>query len=292
MLLEMKHLTKYYGKNCALKDLNLKIQPGIYGLLGPNGAGKSTWMKLLCMLLKPTEGEILCDGVPIQDMNREFLKVLGYMPQYSCLYPEFGVMEYLFYIGTLKGISKQSLQSEAETLLKKVRLWDVREQKIKTLSGGMKQRLMFTQALLGDPKVVILDEPTAGLDPQKRIEMRNMIAEEAKDKVILIATHIVSDVELIANQILLLRQGELIASDTVHGLTEQLNGQVCEMEVDTSIRDMEEKYRVSTIYQKAGKTYAKVIVDHGELPQGASLIYPDMEDVYLYHFGEEEEDQS
>lgn len=114
-------------KNCALKDLNLKIQPGIYGLLGPNGAGKSTWMKLLCMLLKPTEGEILCDGVPIQDMNREFLKILGYMPQYSCLYPEFGVMEYLFYIGTLKGISKQSLQSEAETLLKKVRLWDVRE---------------------------------------------------------------------------------------------------------------------------------------------------------------------
>lgn len=288
----MKHLTKYYGKNCALKDLNLKIQPGIYGLLGSNGAGKSTWMKLLCMLLKPTEGEILCDGVPIQDMNREFLKVLGYMPQYSCLYPEFGVMEYLFYIGTLKGISKQSLQSEAETLLKKVRLWDVREQKIKTLSGGMKQRLMFAQALLGDSKVVILDEPTAGLDPQKRIEMRNMIAEEAKDKVILIATHIVSDVELIANQILLLRQGELIASDTVHGLTEQLNGQVCEMEVDTSIRDMEEKYRVSTIYQKAGKTYAKVIVDRGELPQGASLIYPDMEDVYLYYFGEEEENQS
>lgn len=238
MTLEIKNLRKCYGEKEALKPLNLKLTPGIYGLLGPNGAGKSTLMKLICMLLEPTEGQILFDGKDIRDEKKNFLKILGYMPQHTCLYPDFGVSEYLYYVGALKGMGKQQVYDSAEKLLKKVRLSDVKGQKIKTLSGGMQQRLMFAQALLDNPKVLILDEPTAGLDPKKRIEMRNLIAESAKDKIILIATHIVSDVELIADEILLLKQGILIAKDTVYGLTKQIHGRSGEKLIYSGLEDV------------------------------------------------------
>lgn len=290
MILEMRNLTKCYGEKEALKMLNLELHPGIYGLLGPNGAGKSTLMKLICMLIEPTEGQIFFDGEDIRKRKREFLKVLGYMPQQTCLYPEFRVEEYLYYIGALKGMEQKTLCASTERLLDKVHLSEVKGHKIKTLSGGMQQRLMFAQALLDNPKVVILDEPTAGLDPQKRIEMRNMVAEAAKDKIILIATHIVSDVELIANKILLLHQGQFLAADTVNGLTEQLYGRVYEVEVEGTLKDLESRCRVSTVYNKSGRIYAKIILDQEENPpRDGRLIYPDMEDVYLYHFGEEED---
>lgn len=238
MVLEMKNLRKCYGEKEALKPLNLKLTPGIYGLLGPNGAGKSTFMKLICMLLEPTEGQILFDGNDTHRQKKKFLKILGYMPQHTCLYPEFGVAEYLYYIGALKGMQKHQVYDSAEKLLDKVRLSDVKGQKIKTLSGGMQQRLMFAQALLDNPKILILDEPTAGLDPKKRIEMRNLIAESAKDKIILIATHIVSDVELIADEILLLKHGSLIAEDTVYGLINKIHGSTGEKLVYSGLEDV------------------------------------------------------
>ncbi len=290
MVLEMQNLRKCYGNNEALKSLDLKLTPGIYGLLGMNGAGKSTLMKLICMLIEPTEGKVLFDGEDIRIRKKSFLKVLGYMPQHPCLYGEFTVQEYLYYIGALKGMTKKTAAESAEQLLKKVQLFQVRTHKIRTLSGGMQQRLMFAQALMDDPKVIILDEPTAGLDPQKRIEMRNLIAEYAKDKIILIATHVVSDVELIANQILLLKKGVLIAKDSAQGLTKRLEGIVYEIEADETLQSLEEKYRVSSMYHRDGKIYAKILLREGERsPEKALPVYPDLEDVYLYYLGREKE---
>ena len=290
MQLEIKNIGKCYGEKVALKELTLRLSPGIYGLLGPNGAGKSTLMKLICMLIEPTTGTILFDGKDIRTERKNFLKRLGYMPQQHCLYPEFRVEEYLHYIGTLKGMNKKSVEQSSEELLKKVRLLDVRTQKIRTLSGGMQQRLMFAQALLDNPKVLILDEPTAGLDPEKRIEMRNLIAEYAKDKIIIIATHVVSDVELIADKILLLNKGELLAKSSVLELTKSLYGKVCELEVEEELEVLEKKYRISSVYRREGKIYAKVLLKTGEkLPEKAAKVYPDLEDVYLYYFRGSEE---
>lgn len=288
MLLEFVNLKKNYGNKRALKPLNLELSYGIYGLLGPNGAGKSTLMKLICMLLESLGGEIIFNGKNIVKQKKEFLKVLGYMPQHTCLYPEFTVLEYLYYIGALKGISKRKVERQSNDLLKKVKLLDVKNQKIKTLSGGMQQRLMFAQSLIGSPKVIILDEPTAGLDPKKRIEMRNLIAENAKDKIIIIATHVVSDVELIADEILLLNKGVLIAKDTVEGLTDDIYGKVYEIEVEEDLERLQEKYNVSQMYNRKGKTYAKVIVGEDTEIYDGQIVYPDLEDVYLYHFGQEE----
>jgi len=290
MQLEIKNIGKCYGEKEALKELTLRLSPGIYGLLGPNGAGKSTLMKLICMLIEPTTGTILFDGKDIRTERKNFLKRLGYMPQQHCLYPEFRVEEYLHYIGTLKGMNKKSVEQSSEELLKKVRLLDVRTQKIRTLSGGMQQRLMFAQALLDNPKVLILDEPTAGLDSEKRIEMRNLIAEYAKDKIIIIATHVVSDVELIADKILLLNKGELLAKSSVLELTKSLYGKVCELEVEEELEVLEKKYRISSVYRREGKIYAKVLLKTGEkLPEKAAKVYPDLEDVYLYYFRGSEE---
>ncbi len=290
MQLEIKNIGKCYGEKEALKELTLRLSPGIYGLLGPNGAGKSTLMKLICMLIEPTTGTILFDGKDIRTERKNFLKRLGYMPQQHCLYPEFRVEEYLHYIGTLKGMNKKSVEKSTEELLKKVRLLDVRTQKIRTLSCGMQQRLMFAQALLDNPKVLILDEPTAGLDPEKRIEMRNLIAEYAKDKIIIIATHVVSDVELIADKILLLKKGELLAESSVLELTKSLYGKVCELEVEEELEILEKKYRISSVYRREGKIYAKIILKTGEkLPEKAVEVYPDLEDVYLYYFRGSEE---
>ena len=247
-------------------------------------------MKLICMLIEPTTGTILFDGKDIRTERKNFLKRLGYMPQQHCLYPEFRVEEYLHYIGTLKGMNKKSVEQSSEELLKKVRLLDVRTQKIRTLSGGMQQRLMFAQALLDNPKVLILDEPTAGLDPEKRIEMRNLIAEYAKDKIIIIATHVVSDVELIADKILLLNKGELLAKSSVLELTKSLYGKVCELEVEEELEVLEKKYRISSVYRREGKIYTKVLLKTGEkLPEKAAKVYPDLEDVYLYYFRGSEE---
>lgn len=287
MRLEIKDIRKCYGENEALKQLHLELSPGIYGLLGPNGAGKSTLMKLICMLIEPTTGNILFDGQDIRTDRKKFLKMIGYMPQQHCLYPEFAVEEYLYYIGTLKGMDKKKVKETSEKLLKTVHLSDVRSKKIRTLSGGMQQRLMFAQALLDDPKVLILDEPTAGLDPQKRIEMRNLIAECAKDKIILIATHVVSDVELIADRILLLYKGKLLADNSVLKLTESICGKVCEVEVTEKLEVLEQKYQISSIYRREGKVYAKILLrPQQRQPERVIQVYPDLEDVYLYYFND------
>ena len=210
MQIILNRVTKKYGDKVALDDISFTLEHGVYGLLGPNGAGKSTLMNLLTCNMEPTSGSIVWDGKLLSQVKKEFRAVLGYMPQQQAMYPTFTAAEYLSYIAALHGMNKKDAGEAIERVLCQVELSDVANRKIRTFSGGMKQRLFLAQAILADPKVLILDEPTAGLDPYQRIAIRNMIAEMAADRLILIATHVVQDVEHISKEVLLLREGQLV----------------------------------------------------------------------------------
>ena len=210
MELKLEHISKEYKNTTALDDFSMTFSEGIYGLLGPNGAGKSTLMKLITRNIKPTAGEIYLDGTDIHTLKREYQRLIGYMPQQQEIYPFYTGRMFLAYMGLLKGVEKKVLNDEIEKYASKVNLLDVLDRKVGTYSGGMKQRLLIAQAFLGDSKIIIFDEPTAGLDPKERIHVRNLIHDNSAGKIILIATHVVQDIEDIASQIMLLKKGVLI----------------------------------------------------------------------------------
>ena len=214
MNLTIKNLSKKYGDFYALNNMNAEFTEGIYGLLGPNGAGKTTFMNLLTDNLQRTSGEILFEGEDIIELGKSFREKIGYMPQTQGFYEQFSPVEFLKYIGKLKGLKGKKLNTQIEELLTKVNLFEHRHEPMGSFSGGMCQRVLLAQAFLGNPKVIILDEPTAGLDPEERINIRNIIADNAVDKIIFIATHIVSDIELIADKVLLLRKGNLVRMES------------------------------------------------------------------------------
>lgn len=208
MELVIDRVSKQY-KNCIAVDrVSVKLHQGVYGLLGANGAGKTTLMRLLCGILKPTSGTITFDGMDVSE--EAYRSILGYLPQDFGYYPEFTAMDFLLYLAALKGIPGAQAKRKAKSLLELVSLQDVGHKKIKTFSGGMKQRLGIAQALLNDPKLLILDEPTAGLDPKERVRFRNLIEKLGKDSIVLLSTHIVSDIEHIAHQVLMMKDGQLI----------------------------------------------------------------------------------
>ena len=210
MELKLEHISKEYKNTTALDDFSMTFSEGIYGLLGPNGAGKSTLMKLITRNIKPTTGEIYLDETNIHDLKREYQRLIGYMPQQQAIYPFYTGRMFLAYMGLLKGVEKKVLNDEIEKYASKVNLLDVLDRKVGTYSGGMKQRLLIAQAFLGDSKIIIFDEPTAGLDPKERIHVSNLIHDNSAGKIILIATHVVQDIEDIASQIMLLKKGVLI----------------------------------------------------------------------------------
>lgn len=210
MELKLEHISKEYKNTTALDDFSMTFSEGIYGLLGPNGAGKSTLMKLITRNIKPTAGEIYLDGTDIHTLKREYQRLIGYMPQQQAIYPFYTGRMFLAYMGLLKGVEKKVLNDEIEKYASKVNLLDVLDRKVGTYSGGMKQRLLIAQAFLGDSRIIIFDEPTAGLDPKERIHVRNLIHDNSAGKIILIATHVVQDIEDIASQIMLLKKGVLI----------------------------------------------------------------------------------
>lgn len=210
MELKLEHISKEYKNTTALDDFSMTFSEGIYGLLGPNGAGKSTLMKLITRNIKPTAGEIYLDGTDIHTLKREYQRLIGYMPQQQAIYPFYTGRMFLAYMGLLKGVEKKVLNDEIEKYASKVNLLDVLDRKVGTYSGGMKQRLLIAQAFLGDSKIIIFDEPTAGLDPKERIHVRNLIHDNSAGKIILIATHVVQDIEDIVSQIMLLKKGVLI----------------------------------------------------------------------------------
>ncbi len=222
-MLELCNISKKYNEKIALKDVSLKLDNGIYGLLGPNGAGKSTLMNIITGNLEPTEGTIKWDGKEVKELGSNYRSLLGYAPQQQGMYETFSGRRFLSYIATLKGISKSSMEDEINRVLLYVNMVGKSNQKIGTYSGGMKQRILIAQAIIGNPKLVILDEPTAGLDPKERVRIRERIAELSKDKIILVSTHVVSDIESIAKKIILIKTGEIIDYANVRSLCDKYN---------------------------------------------------------------------
>ena len=223
MKLQLQHLRKQYGAKTAVDDVSVNLEPGVYGLLGANGAGKTTLMRMICGVLKPTSGTIRLDGKTIQALGEQYYTHLGYMPQDFGFYPDFTAREFMLYMAAVKGMDKKAAKARTEELLELVNLHDVAGRKIRSYSGGMKQRLGIAQALLNDPKIIILDEPTAGLDPKERVRFRNLIKDLGKDSIVLLSTHIVSDVEHIADTVLMMKAGQIIyngSADEIENLEE------------------------------------------------------------------------
>ena len=218
MILEAKNVTKCYGKKTALADFSYSFQPGIYGLLGPNGAGKSTLMGVMTTNLKTTSGQMLLDGRDIRELGREYRRCIGYMPQQQKLYDGFPFVRFLYYIAALKGIKKEDAAAEIEKTIRDVNLWDAKDDPIGTYSGGMRQRALLAQAILGNPQIVIMDEPTVGLDPKERVNFRELVSGIAADRIVIIATHIVSDLEKLASEIIFLNHGHILESGTMNEL--------------------------------------------------------------------------
>ena len=214
MELKIENLTKDFGDFTAVDHLSLTMTNGVYGLLGINGAGKTTLMRMLCTLLKPSEGSITYNGKDIFKLDADYRKLLGYLPQDFGFYPEFTVQDYLLYVAAIKGLKSAVAKKRVKELISQVSLFKVANKKMKKLSGGMKRRAGIAQAMLNNPKILILDEPTAGLDPNERIRFRNLISELSEDRLVLLSTHIVSDIEYIANEILLMKDGSLICRGT------------------------------------------------------------------------------
>lgn len=214
MTLELSGLTKVYRDKTALNAVTYSFTPGIYGLLGPNGDGKSTMMKLITDNLTPTEGRVLLDGKSIEELGRDYRRLLGYMPQQQNIYPELSLRRFLYFMAALKGLKKSEAAKDIEHYARMVNLQDVLGKKLGTFSGGMRQRALIAQALIGSPSILVLDEPTAGLDPKERLRIRNLISEAADDRIVIIATHVVSDIESIADKVLMLNGGNIIRSGT------------------------------------------------------------------------------
>lgn len=287
MELEMNNLTKKFGDFTAVKQLNLSMTRGVYGLLGKNGAGKTTFMRMLCTLLTPTEGNILCDGRDIFKMEGEYRKLLGYLPQDFGFYPEFTVRDYLLYIASIKGLPPAVAKKRTKELLAAVGLEKYAGRKMKKLSGGMKRRAGIAQAMMNHPKILILDEPTAGLDPNERIRFRNLISEFSEDRLVLLSTHIVSDVAYIANDIWLMNEGEIVRQGTPKQITESMKQKVWECLVEKrAVPLLARQYKISNM--KADTQGVQVRVIAGEKPaEYAKEAVPSLEDAFLYYFGEE-----
>ena len=286
MKLQMVNVTRKFGDFCAVDDLNLTITNGVYGLLGVNGAGKTTLMRMICTLLPPTSGKILCDGKDIFKMDGEYRNLLGYLPQEFGFYPDFTVKDYLMYIASLKGIRSMIAGKRVKELLEQVGLAKSVNKKMKKLSGGMKRRAGIAQAMLNNPKILILDEPTAGLDPTERVRFRNLISELSEERIVILSTHIVSDVEYIANEIWLMKEGQIVQQgDLDHMLASmQENVYACEV-LQVEATKMMKQFKVSNMKAERGMVELRIIAYQPPI-HGASVVEPTLEDVFLYYFGE------
>lgn len=290
MKLEIRHVTKRYRDKMAAADVSLTLTAGVWGLLGANGAGKTTLMRMLAGILRPTEGQILCDGVEIGALGAAYREKLGYLPQEFGFYPEFTVQDYLEYMAALKGLPRAEAARQIDALLERVSLAEVRRKKIVKLSGGMKRRVGIAQALLNDPEILILDEPTAGLDPGERVRFRNLLSEFAQERIVLISTHIVSDVEYIAAENAVMKDGKIIAVDTTEGLVQQIEGKVWQGSAPAGeLPRWEHCLQVVNLRNEPdGTVTLRYLAEAPQLP-GSIPARPKLEDLYLWLFPEETE---
>ncbi|CDC92206.1 aBC-2 type transport system ATP-binding protein [Roseburia sp. CAG:380] len=284
MEIRISHLTKRFGDKTALDDVSLTLDAGVHALLGPNGAGKSTLINILTDSIERDKGEVLYNDYEITSLGAKYRELLGYMPQQQRLYDNYTAEEFLKYMAAVKGIAPARAREQIAELLKVVNLWEVRRKKVGGFSGGMKQRVLLAQALLGEPRILILDEPTAGLDPSERINIRNYIATVAQKMIVLFATHVVSDIECIAKDVIMIRDGRICKTGTPMELIDGMQGKVGEL--PCKLEDLEQlqtKYCVGNVYQRREGLRVRIVGD--ELPEEALPVKDsiDLEDVYMYH---------
>ncbi|ACV22897.1 Uncharacterized ABC transporter ATP-binding protein YbhF [Slackia heliotrinireducens] len=287
MELKLDRLTKQFGARIAVDRVSATLTPGVTGLLGANGAGKTTLMRMVCDVLRPTGGQILLDGRDALELGDEYRALLGYLPQDFGYYPDFSALDFLRYMATLKGFGGRDGRVRSLQLLEEVGLADDARRKVKTFSGGMKQRLGIAQAMLNDPAILVLDEPTAGLDPKERVRFRNLIAGFAQDKIVILSTHIVSDVEFIANRILVMNKGAFAMDGSPEQVVAQAEGKVWECHVDARRAEaMAEAMTVANVrYATDGHAVVRVVSDACPM-EGAVVVEPSLEDLYLLVFSD------
>lgn len=282
-MLEIKNLTKKYGDFTAVHQINLTLDKGVYGILGANGAGKSTFLNLLTDNIKRTSGEILYNGKEILSMGAAYRKKVGYTPQLQGMYEEFTAGQFLRYIGALKGMKHKVCKEQTGDLLALVGLDKHAHQKLGTFSGGMRQRVLLAASMLDDPKILILDEPTAGLDPEERIRLRNHIAELSKNRIVLLATHVVSDIECVAEKVILMKKGEILRFDSPTSLMEEISGKVREFHGSfEEVNALKETYGKGQIQRRQTGFVLRVAQDN--LPEDFTQVDDiTLEDVYLFY---------
>ncbi len=284
--LRLDRITKQFKNKIAVDNVSLCLSEGVYGFLGANGAGKTTLLRMICGVLKPTAGEIRCNGMEIGRLDGDYRCLLGYLPQDFGYYPDFTARRYLEYLAACKAVPRDLAREKVQEMLRLTGLSCDQRNKIKTFSGGMLRRLGIAQALLNDPEILILDEPTSGLDPKERIRFRNIISSLSKGRIIILSTHIVSDVEFIADEILLMKQGRIIGQGTVEEVTQNADGKVWEYLAgpDESLR-LNETFSVSNLKNEGEQVRLRIVSDTCPC-DGAVPVRPGLEDVYLYHFEE------
>ena len=286
MELSLNSLTKKYDALTAVKDVNLTMTSGVYGLLGVNGAGKTTLMRMICTLIRPSRGSITYDGKDIWEMEETYRRQLGYLPQDFGYYPDLTVTDYLMYIASIKGLRPAFAKSRINSLLERVGMIKAAKTKMRKLSGGMLRRVGIAQAILNDPKILILDEPTAGLDPNERIRFRNLISELAEDRLVLLSTHIVSDVEFIANEIILMNKGEFFFTGTAAEIVAAIGKEVwtCAVprqEVDEYLK----RYLVANVKTAPHGAELRILSAYSPVAD-ARQEQVTLEDAFLFYFGE------
>lgn len=281
---DIRNLSKHYGSKEALKQVTLHMNQGMFGLLGPNGAGKTTLMKVLTTLTNKTSGEVTICGVPVEK-GTEVRRLIGYLPQDFSMYGNMSAEEALDYLAVLSGLSREERKKKVPMMLEKVNLSAQKKTRVKAMSGGMKRRLGIAQAIIHEPKVIIVDEPTAGLDPEERVRFRNLLCEIARDRLVILSTHIVGDIEATCEEIAVMNQGSLLYQGKVSGLLERVAGKVYSAEVSSlELPSLQERFMVTGILTTGSTASIKIVSDSQPL-EGARPIRADVEDAYLYLMG-------
>lgn len=285
MRLSIQNLSKYFSGKRVINNVSFDLSYGVYGLLGPNGAGKTTLMKMMVDILDPSEGKVLLDGVNIKELGASYRDKLGYMPQDIGVYKNFSARKFLKYIAALKGITGKAADKKIEELLDLVGLKDVGKKKLGGFSGGMLRRIGIAQTLLNDSKILILDEPTAGLDPQERIRFRNIISELSENRIVLLSTHIISDMEFIAGKVIIMRNGSILKIDTTEKLLQEMEGKVWIAVVSHSeLNWLKRQYTIGNIIQRSNDIEVRIVGDQQpSFPCEAAK--PILEDAFSYYFG-------